>query len=188
MQTTVYSVSMHMHWLTNAEVVQGRYIPSICLQEADAIVALDGPDLQPLLEAASAVRDAGHQVITFSPKVSRCAEWHCLCPCFFTDRHYKEVQEYVLTGQSNNVNCDYQVFLPITKLCRDTCGYCTFAQPPVPGRRSYMTLPEMLDIAARGAEVGCTEALFTLGVPKASCFLLRRNQVMCCLAGESLPS
>ena len=83
----------------------------------------------------------------------------------------------MFAGQSTNFNCDCQVFLPITKLCRDTCGYCTFAQPPVPGRRSYMTLPEMLDIAARGAEVGCTEALFTLGVPKASCFLLRRDQV-----------
>ncbi len=57
------------------------------------------------------------------------------------------------------------MFLPLTRLCRDTCGYCTFAQPPVPGRRAYMTLPEVLDVAGRGAELGCTEALFTLGAP-----------------------
>lgn len=44
-----------------------------------------------------------------------------------------------------------------------------------------MTLPEMLDIAARGAEVGCTEALFTLGVPQSSCFLLRCVQVISAL-------
>jgi len=151
-------------------------------------VALDGPDLQPLLEAASAVRDAGHQVITFSPKVSRCAKWHCLLPLFLHRQALQGSKGVLIIGQSSNVNCDCQVFLPITKLCRDTCGYCTFAQPPVPGRRSYMTLPEMLDIAARGAEVGCTEALFTLGVPKATRFLLRRDQLICCLGGWSLPS
>ena len=53
--------------------------------------------------------------------------------------------------------------MPLTRLCRDACGYCTFAQPPVPGRRAYMTLPEVLDVAHRGVELGCTEALFTLG-------------------------
>ena len=58
-----------------------------------------------------------------------------------------------------------QVFIPLTRLCRDSCGYCTFAQPPVPGRRCFMTLEEMLSVARLGAEAGCTEALFTLGVP-----------------------
>ena len=56
-----------------------------------------------------------------------------------------------------------QVFLPLTRLCRDACGYCTFAQPPRAGRRCYMTVDEMVDIARAGAELGCTEALFTLG-------------------------
>ena len=62
-------------------------------------MALDGPDLQPLLKAASAVRDAGHQVITFSPKVSLCAEWHCPLPLYFTDKPYKEAKKYCLLGK-----------------------------------------------------------------------------------------
>jgi FO synthase len=56
-----------------------------------------------------------------------------------------------------------QVFLPLTRLCRDACGYCTFARPPAPGQRAYMTLPEVVEVAALGAAAGCTEALFTLG-------------------------
>ena len=55
------------------------------------------------------------------------------------------------------------MFLPLTRLCRDACGYCTFAQPPRAGQRCYMTVGEMVDIARAGAELGCTEALFTLG-------------------------
>ncbi|GIM14372.1 hypothetical protein Vretimale_17321 [Volvox reticuliferus] len=56
-----------------------------------------------------------------------------------------------------------KVFIPITRLCRDMCGYCTFAQPPRPGRRAFMTLGEVLQIAAQGASAGCSEALLTLG-------------------------
>ena len=56
-----------------------------------------------------------------------------------------------------------QVFIPLTRLCRDSCGYCTFAQPPKPGARAYMTLEEVLQVAQMGAEQGCTEVLFTLG-------------------------
>jgi FO synthase len=56
-----------------------------------------------------------------------------------------------------------KVFIPLTRLCRDTCGYCTFAQPPRPGTRAFMTLEEVLAVAEMGASQGCTEALFTLG-------------------------
>lgn len=56
-----------------------------------------------------------------------------------------------------------KVFIPLTRLCQDTCGYCTFAQGPVPGRRAYMTLEEILAVCRMGVEQGCTEALFTLG-------------------------
>ncbi len=62
--------------------------------------------------------------------------------------------------------CGTQVFIPLTRLCRDSCGYCTFATPPLPGRRAFMTLDEVLQVARLGAAHGCTEALFTLG---ASC-------------------
>lgn len=56
-----------------------------------------------------------------------------------------------------------KVFLPLTQLCRDACGYCTFAHGPRPGRRAFMTAEEVLNIARAGAAAGCTEALFTLG-------------------------
>jgi FO synthase len=56
-----------------------------------------------------------------------------------------------------------KVFIPLTRLCRDRCGYCTFVT--VPGRVSepYLTPDEVLDIAERGRQLGCKEALFTLG-------------------------
>ena len=56
-----------------------------------------------------------------------------------------------------------KVFIPLTKLCRDNCGYCTFARAPAPGERAYLTPEEALEIARTGAEAGCKEALFTLG-------------------------
>ena len=56
-----------------------------------------------------------------------------------------------------------KVFVPLTTLCRDVCGYCTFARPPRRGERAYMTEDEVLAIARAGAAAGCREALFTLG-------------------------
>ena len=56
-----------------------------------------------------------------------------------------------------------KVFVPLTSLCRDVCGYCTFAQAPRRGERAYLREDEVLAIARAGAAAGCTEALFTLG-------------------------
>jgi len=56
-----------------------------------------------------------------------------------------------------------KVFIPLTTLCRDVCGYCTFARPPRRGERAYMTEEEVLAIARAGAAARCKEALFTLG-------------------------
>ncbi|MBD0338761.1 MAG: 5-amino-6-(D-ribitylamino)uracil--L-tyrosine 4-hydroxyphenyl transferase CofH [Thermoleophilia bacterium] len=56
-----------------------------------------------------------------------------------------------------------KVFVPLTTLCRDVCGYCTFARPPRRGERAYLGLEEVLAIARAGAAAGCHEALFTLG-------------------------
>ncbi len=61
------------------------------------------------------------------------------------------------------VSYSRKVFIPLTKLCRDNCGYCTFARAPVPGERAYLTPEEVLAVARAGAEAGCKEALFTLG-------------------------
>ncbi len=56
-----------------------------------------------------------------------------------------------------------KVFIPLTMLCRDKCGYCTFAQPPARLDAPYLSPDEVLQIARRGARAGCHEALFTLG-------------------------
>ena len=56
-----------------------------------------------------------------------------------------------------------KVFIPLTKLCRDVCHYCTFARPPRRGERAYMSGEEVLEVARAGARAGCREALFTLG-------------------------
>ena len=56
-----------------------------------------------------------------------------------------------------------KVFVPLTKLCRDVCHYCTFAHPPRRGERAYMTIDEVLEVARAGERAGCREALFTLG-------------------------
>ena len=56
-----------------------------------------------------------------------------------------------------------KVFIPLTMLCRDKCGYCTFAQPPARLESPYLTPEQVLAIAKRGAAQGCHEALFTLG-------------------------
>jgi 7,8-didemethyl-8-hydroxy-5-deazariboflavin synthase CofH subunit/7,8-didemethyl-8-hydroxy-5-deazariboflavin synthase CofG subunit len=56
-----------------------------------------------------------------------------------------------------------KVFIPLTMLCRDKCGYCTFAQPPARLDAPYLTPEQVLKIARQGAAAGCHEALFTLG-------------------------
>jgi len=66
-------------------------------------------------------------------------------------------------GHGRLVTYSPKVFIPLTKLCRDVCGYCTFAQPPRRGERAYMSEAEVLEVARAGAAAGCREALFTLG-------------------------
>jgi FO synthase len=66
-------------------------------------------------------------------------------------------------GFGNGVTYSRKVFIPLTHLCRDVCHYCTFAQVPRKLKAPYLTVDEVLDIARRGAELGCKEALFTLG-------------------------
>ena len=56
-----------------------------------------------------------------------------------------------------------KIFIPLTELCRDVCHYCTFAKTPGNVRAPYLAVDDAIDIARRGAEAGCTEALFTLG-------------------------
>jgi FO synthase len=72
----------------------------------------------------------------------------------------REVRE---AGRGRLVTYSPKVFIPLTKLCRDVCHYCTFARPPRRGERAYMTIDEVLDVARAGEAAGCREALFTLG-------------------------
>ncbi len=70
-------------------------------------------------------------------------------------------------GRPGVVTYSPKVFIPVTKLCRDRCHYCTFVETPAQaareGRAPYLSPDEILEIASQGAAMGCLEALFTLG-------------------------
>ncbi len=70
-------------------------------------------------------------------------------------------------GRSRQITYSRKVFIPLTRLCRDRCHYCTFVTVPGKlareGHGMYLELDEVVDIARRGAALGCKEALFTLG-------------------------
>jgi FO synthase len=66
-------------------------------------------------------------------------------------------------GHGDRVSYSRKVFVPLTRLCRDVCRYCTFARPPRRGERAFLTPDEVLDIVRAGERAGCKEALFTLG-------------------------
>jgi FO synthase len=73
----------------------------------------------------------------------------------------------VAAGRPGVVTYSPKVFVPVTRLCRDRCHYCTFVETPGAaareGRAPYLSPDEILAIAASGAALGCLEALFTLG-------------------------
>jgi FO synthase len=66
-------------------------------------------------------------------------------------------------GRPGTVTYSRKVFIPLTRLCRDRCHYCTFATSPGKVDAPYLSLEQVLDIARQGAALGCKEALFTLG-------------------------
>ena len=83
-------------------------------------------------------------------------------------------------GHGRTVSYSRKVFVPLTTLCRDTCTYCTFVKPPGAGGE-YLTPEDVLSIVRAGDELGCTEALITLGDkpedkwPQARDFLARHG-------------
>ncbi|MFF0560949.1 bifunctional FO biosynthesis protein CofGH [Streptomyces sp. NPDC004266] len=107
----------------------------VALDVAEAAVLLRarGEDLADLVASAGRVRDAGLEA----------------------------------AGRPGVVTYSKSVFIPLTRLCRDKCHYCTFVTVPGRLRRDghgmFMSPDEVLDIARRGAEAGCKEALITLG-------------------------
>jgi FO synthase len=66
-------------------------------------------------------------------------------------------------NRPNVITYSRKVFIPLTRLCRDRCGYCTFATVPHRLHSLYLEPDEVLAIAREGASMGCKEALFTLG-------------------------
>ncbi len=66
-------------------------------------------------------------------------------------------------GKGRTVSFSPKVFIPLTRLCRDVCGYCTFRTDPRSDPALYMGLQEVLAVARAGERLGCSEALFTLG-------------------------
>ncbi|WP_395694042.1 bifunctional FO biosynthesis protein CofGH [Nocardioides sp.] len=105
--------------------------------EAAVLLAATGEDLDRLTAVAARVRDAG-----------------------------LVAAGRVVEGRGV-VTYSPKVFIPVTRLCRDRCHYCTFVETPAQatreGRAPYLSPDEILSIAAQGAELGCLEALFTLG-------------------------
>ena len=72
-------------------------------------------------------------------------------------------QEIRRAQTGTRVTYSPKVFIPLTELCRDRCGYCTFAKAPARLESSFMTPEQVLDVARAGAAAGAHEALFTLG-------------------------
>jgi FO synthase len=87
---------------------------------------------------------------------------------------------------TSRVTYSPKVFVPLTKLCRDVCHYCTFAHPPRRGERAYMTADEVLAIAREGAEAGCHEALFTLGDKPELRYRAARDELAALGAGTTI--
>ena len=65
--------------------------------------------------------------------------------------------------KGRSISYSRKVFIPLTHLCRDYCGYCTFRADPRVGVKPYMTPDEVLAVAEAGRRAGCKEALFSLG-------------------------
>jgi biotin synthase-like enzyme len=66
-------------------------------------------------------------------------------------------------GHGRIIGYSRKVFIPLTRLCRDVCGYCTFATSPSRTRSPFLSREEVIEIAQAGRRAGCHEALFTLG-------------------------
>ena len=119
---------------TRRALARARDGKALDVAEAAVLLAARGEDLDALLAIAGRVRDAG------------------LVDAGRLDPDGRGVVTY-----------SRKVFVPLTRLCRDRCHYCTFAT--VPGRlpAPFLTVEEVLEIARAGAALGCKEALFTLG-------------------------
>ena len=74
-------------------------------------------------------------------------------------------QASALRSQAKGTTISFspKVFIALTRLCRDSCGYCVFRQEPTPNKDCFMRPEEVLAVAHAGQQKGCREALFVLG-------------------------
>src|SRR5438874_12715490 len=80
-------------------------------------------------------------------------------------------------GKGRTVTYSRKVFIPLTNLCRDKCGYCTFAKAPRHPDARTMDPDEVLAVARAGRAQGCNEALFSLGEKPEERYALARTQL-----------
>jgi FO synthase len=99
---------------------------------------------------------------------------------------YAEARRLRAEGHGSLVTYSPKVFIPLTKLCRDVCHYCTFARPPRRGERAFMSEEEVLAVARAGAEAGCHEALFTLGDKPELRYRVAREELAALGCGSTL--
>lgn len=81
-------------------------------------------------------------------------------------------------GHGSAMSFSPKVFIPLTKLCRDVCAYCTFAHTPRKNEAPYLTRDSVLRIAESGVKAGCTEALFTLGERPEARYAVARSWLL----------
>ena len=128
-------------------------LPPLCLEESfvaqvrDALPELPRAKRRRLVDEMGLSPYAAH-VVTGHPKVAALFE------------EAGSIRE-ARTGRV--ITYSRKVFIPLTNLCRDRCGYCTFARQPGDGLAHTMTPEEVLAVARAGRQAGCKEALFSLG-------------------------
>ena len=80
-------------------------------------------------------------------------------------------------GHRNVISYSKKIFIPLTKLCRDFCHYCTFAETPTKHKQNFMTKDEVMELVKRGEALGCKEALFTLGDKPEKRYRIARDEL-----------
>jgi FO synthase len=103
-----------------------------------------------------------------------------------TEELCAEARRLRAEGHGTLVTYSPKAFIPLTKLCRDVCHYCTFAQPPRQGERAFMSEEEVLAVARAGAAAGCHEALFTLGDKPELRYRVAREELRALRCGTTL--
>lgn len=116
------------------------------------VVSLEGGRLVEALDAAAAGRGLSRQaaVRLLQPSAP-------LAPLLAAAAELRD------RGKGKTITYSRKVFLPLTNLCRDRCGYCTFRRDPGDPDGWVMTPEQVLAVVEEGARLGCTEALFSLG-------------------------